>query len=170
MGLIDPKWDLSAQWGEWDKVKNKEWEARCMEVYAAMIDDMDQGIGHLVQTLKEKGKLDNTLIFFLQDNGGNYEAIGRSGNIARQDHPTLKPFDADHITTAMWPKQTRDGYPVLTGPAVMPGGADTYIAYGQGWANVSNTPFRMYKHFVHEGGISTPLIAHWPAGISRKGE
>jgi arylsulfatase len=56
------------------------------------------------------------------------------------------------------------------GPKVMPGPEDTYIAYGQGWANVSNTPFREYKHWVHEGGISTPLIAHWPRGISAKGE
>ena len=47
----------------------------------------------------------------------------------------------------------------------MPGPPDTYIAYGRGWANVSNTPFREYKHWVHEGGISTPLIVHWPAGI-----
>ena len=52
----------------------------------------------------------------------------------------------------------------------MPGPADTYIGYGRGWANVSNTPFREYKHWVHEGGISTPLIAHWPAGIAGRGE
>jgi len=52
------------------------------------------------------------------------------------------------------------------GPGVMPGGPDTYVAYGLGWANVSNTPFREYKHWVHEGGISTPLIAHWPEGIA----
>jgi arylsulfatase len=53
----------------------------------------------------------------------------------------------------------------------MPGGADTYIAYGRGWAQVSNTPFREYKHWTHEGGISTPLIAHWPTGVaaSRRG-
>jgi arylsulfatase len=56
------------------------------------------------------------------------------------------------------------------GPQAMPGPADTYIAYGEGWANVSNTPFREYKHWVHEGGIATPLIAHWPAGITAKGE
>jgi arylsulfatase A-like enzyme len=56
------------------------------------------------------------------------------------------------------------------GTVPMPGPADTFIAYGQSWANVSNTPFRYYKHFVHEGGISTPLIAHWPAGIKRRGE
>ena len=50
----------------------------------------------------------------------------------------------------------------------MPGPTDTYIAYGKNWANVSNTPFREYKHWVHEGGISSPLIAHWPKGITSK--
>src|SRR6185437_12017381 len=52
----------------------------------------------------------------------------------------------------------------------MPGPADTYVAYGRGWANVSNAPFREYKHWVHEGGVSTPLIAHWPNGIAARGE
>ena len=68
------------------------------------------------------------------------------------------------------PPQTRDGYPVRQGPNVIPGPYDTFVAYGRGWANVSNTPFREYKHWVHEGGISTPLIAHWPAGITAKDE
>ncbi len=54
-------------------------------------------------------------------------------------------------------------------PGVPPGGPDSYLSYGLPWANASNTPFRRYKHWVHEGGISSPLIAHWPAGISRKG-
>ena len=62
------------------------------------------------------------------------------------------------------PAQTRDGYPIRMGPKAMPGPNDTYVAYGRGWATVSNTPFREYKHWVHEGGISTPLIAHWPPG------
>jgi arylsulfatase len=65
----------------------------------------------------------------------------------------------------MIPKQTRDGFPMRQGYGVMPGAADTYVAYGEGWANVSNTPFREFKHWVHEGGISSPLVAHWPAGI-----
>ncbi len=65
----------------------------------------------------------------------------------------------------MIPKQSRDGSPVRQGYGVIPGAADTYISYGEGWGNVSNTPFREYKHRVHEGGISTPLIVHWPAGI-----
>ena len=43
-------------------------------------------------------------------------------------------------------------------------------SYGQAWANASNTPFRKYKHWVHEGGIATPLVVHWPHGIAAKGE
>jgi len=66
------------------------------------------------------------------------------------------------------PRQTREGYPVIGGKEVLPGPVDTYISYGKSWANVSNTPFREYKHWVHEGGISTPLIAHWPKGIQRR--
>ena len=77
--------------------------------------------------------------------------------------------DQQHDST---PKRTRDGFPVRQGLGVMPGGPDTYVAYGRGWAQVSNTPFREYKHWTHEGGISTPLIAHWPAGMKtgRSGE
>jgi arylsulfatase len=80
----------------------------------------------------------------------------------------MKP--EDFATAGSVPKQTRDGFPVRMGPKVIPGPADTYVAYGRGWANVSNTPFREYKHWVHEGGISTPLIAHWPKGIRAQGE
>lgn len=172
LGLIDPKWDLSPQYGEWERVKDKQWEIRCMEVYAAMLDRMDQNIGRIVKTLHEQDLTDNTLVLYLQDNGGNWERIGRDPktNPSRADHPTLVPLPADYIQTEMRPRQTRDGWPMLDGRNVLPGPADTYIAYGQAWGNVSNTPFREYKHWVHEGGISTPLIAYWPDGIHRKGE
>jgi arylsulfatase len=173
MGLIDPNWKLTEQAEDWSAVEHKAWEIRCMEVYAAMIDRMDQNIGRIVQTLRDNGQLDNTLILFLQDNGGCAETLGRkpAGDlVARPSGPTLPPLAADVLQLDMIPKQTRDGYPVVQGPGILPGPADTYIAYGRGWANVSNTPFREYKHWVHEGGISTPLIAHWPQGISRHGE
>ena len=88
----------------------------------------------------------------------------------RADRPTLPPIPADTLPAALVPPQTRDGYPVRQGPNVMPGPYDTYVGYGPGWANTSNTPFREYKHWVHEGGISTPLVAHWPKGIPAKGE
>ncbi len=173
MGLIDPEWNLTQDADNWDLVEHKEWESACMEVYAAMVDRMDQGIGKIVKKLEEQHQLDNTLIFFLQDNGGCAELLGRNPkeNLAkRADGPTLSPMSPADLQNDMIPKQSRTGYPVLQGPVVLPGSADTYIAYGRGWANVSNTPFREYKHWVHEGGISTPLIAHWPKGIPRKGE
>lgn len=167
LGLLDERWKVSPQAGDWSKVENKAWETRCMEVFAAMLDCMDQGIGRLVETLKKNGQFENTLILFLQDNGGCAEGMGRNGpNKPRADAPTLAPLAKDYLQPDMIPKQTRDGYPMRQGQGVMPGGADTYIGYGQAWANVSNTPFREYKHWEHEGGISTPLIAHWPKGIA----
>jgi arylsulfatase len=169
LGVIDPGWEMSPGAGKWADVKNKEWEARCMEVYAAMIDCMDQGIGRIVAELERQKQLDNTLIFFLQDNGGCAELMGRSPDVARADKPTLPPMKPTDLVPAIKPAQTRDGWPILTGRLVMPGPPDTYIAYGREWANVSNTPFREYKHWVHEGGISTPLIAHWPARIKARG-
>jgi arylsulfatase len=176
LGLIDPNQTMSPQAEDWDKVPDKKWEAACMEVYAAMIDRMDQGIGRLIAALRRTGQFEDTLILFLQDNGGCAEPMGRTGNkdhpnIERPDKPTFPAMKPEEFATAgSVPKQTRDGYPIRMGPKAMPGGPDTYVAYGRGWANVSNTPFREYKHWVHEGGISTPLIAHWPHGITTKGE
>jgi len=169
LGVIKPDTELSPAPGKWADVPNKAWEARCMEVYAAMIDRMDQGIGKIIETLKKHGLFENTLIMFMQDNGGCAEGMGRRGNQVRGDKPG-EPMDPAELQRDMIPKKTRDGWPVLMGTKVMPGPADTYIAYGKNWANVSNTPFREYKHWVHEGGISTPLIVHWPAGIKAKNE
>ena len=170
MGLIAADANVAPTVGDWTAVKNKEWEARCMEVYAAMIDRMDQGVGRVVETLKRTGQLDNTLIFFLQDNGGCQEEIGRQAQPPPFNAKTFPVIAKDAIRLDVIPKQTRDGQPMKQGEGVMPGPDGTYIAYGMNWANVSNTPHREYKHFVHEGGISTPLVAHWPAGIQRKGE
>jgi len=168
LGLLDERWKVTPQAGDWSQVENKAWEARCMEVFAAMIDCMDQGIGRLVETLKKNDQYDNTLILFLQDNGGCAEGMGRNGpHKPRAEKPTLPALANDFLQPDMIPKQTRDGFPMRQGNGVMPGGADTYIGYGLNWANVSNTPFREYKHWEHEGGISTPLIAHWPKGIAK---
>ncbi len=168
LGVIRSNWQLSEIAGNWDSVKDRAWEARCMEVYAAMVDRMDQGIGRLIERLKQTHQWDNTVIFFLQDNGGCAEQMGRTP-LANAPTGTPSPMGPDDLQHKTWPPmQTRDGRWVRQGPGVMPGPADTYIAYGRGWANVSNTPFREYKHWVHEGGISTPLIVHWPAGIPKR--
>lgn len=173
MGLLDKRWSLSEDAEKWDAVKNREWELENMEVYAAMIDSMDQGIGKIVNALKETNQFDDTLVLYLQDNGGCAEGLGRVARgdmVSRLESPSLPAMKATDLQTKMIPDQTRDGFPTLMGPGVMPGPDGTYIAYGRGWANVSNTPFREYKHWVHEGGISTPLIAHWPKGIKGRGK
>lgn len=175
LGLVDEKWGRNPLVWDWNtKVKDKKWESANMEVYAAMVDSMDQGIGRVCESLKSTGQFENTLIFYMQDNGGCAENYGRkmhkNGPPKRPVSPTLRPLEPDSLQPDMNPVQTRDGYPVRMGYGVMPGPEDTLIGYGEGWANVSNTPFRLYKHYVHEGGIATPLIAHWPDGIDRSGE
>lgn len=176
LGVIDA--DAVEEWPipqNWIDTNTWEWDRANMEVYAAMVDRMDQGIGRIVAALKATQQYDNTLICFFQDNGGCAEPLGRrtppkKGSQVRLDRPSLAALPVDTLQVDMIPKQTRDGYPIRQGPDAMPGPADTYIAYGKAWATVSNTPFREYKHWCHEGGISTPLIAHWPAAIDRQGE
>jgi arylsulfatase len=138
--------------------ENPKWEtldadrkadlARRMAIYAAMVTAMDRAIGRVIDDLKANGELNNTLIIFLSDNGACAE---------------WDPF----------------GFDINSGPknilhkgndlAAM-GSASTYHSYGSGWANAGNTPFRLYKHSCHEGGIRTPCIVHWPQGISARGE
>jgi arylsulfatase len=177
MGLIEDGWKITPKDSRapaWKDAKNKEWEIKLMEVYAAMVDRLDQGVGTIVAALKESDQYDNTLIFFLADNGGCAEGMGRRGGTQYRDNEPekLKPMAKDALQLDMIPRRTRDGRVVKQGTEVMTGGADTYHGYGLSWANASNTPFREYKHWVHEGGISSPLIAHWPKGIdtSRHGK
>jgi len=142
MGIIDKAWPLTPRdpkVAAWDKVgqdKKKDLLLK-MEIYAAMIDRMDHGIGRVIDKLREIDALDNTLVLFLSDNGGNWEGGPWGWN---------------------WGKGT-------------PGRSSNFwCSYGMSWGNLSNTPFRLYKHWVHEGGIATPLIAHWPAVIGQKGK
>jgi arylsulfatase A-like enzyme len=169
IGSIE-NWALSKAPRLWKDCPEKEkaWELRCMEVYAAMIDSMDQGIGRIVSTLKKNGQFDNTLILFFQDNGGCHESYGRGGQGNKETD--IIPMAKDELQRRMVPRRSRDGRPVKMGKSFMPGPTNTFIAYGMYWANVSNTPFREYKTRNHEGGISTPLIAHWPKGIKGKNE
>ena len=169
IGLVKENCKLSPAVNKgWENETEKEWRVRCMEVYAAMVDSMDQGIGRITGELKRRGEFDNTLVFYMQDNGGCAEKYGLRANNAKNLKPR-EAMDKDELQTLMTPRYTRAGLPVLTGH-VMPGPATTAIGYDQPWANVSNTPFREYKHWVHEGGISTPLVVHWPAGIAAKNQ
>ena len=134
----------------WEDVPDQQWEARRMEVYAAQVATMDAAIGRILASLESAGCADNTIVMFLSDNGGCAEEMPLGwGNNAM-------PFA----------RETPDGRPVRRGntPDIVPGPADTFASYGKSWANLSNTPFREYKHWVHEGGIATPLVVRWPDG------
>lgn len=172
MGLIKDDWQLTETVGDWSEVPEEQvaWEERCMEVYAAMIFQMDRGIGKVVQTLKDTGQYENTLILYLHDNGGCHENMGRRARNNREGLTLREPYGKDELQTKMIPDHSRAGLPVRQGVNVMPGPSETYHGYGWNWANVSNTPFRLHKSTVHEGGIATPLIAHWPKGITKHGE
>jgi arylsulfatase len=122
---------------------------------------MDKGIGSILDTLEETGQLENTLVFFMSDNGACAEVLPLDGSAEafkkkRPDLERLKPRNGSELQ-------------VGNEPAIVPGPEDTYASYGRAWANLSNTPFRLYKRWTHEGGISTPLIVHWPAGQLNNG-
>ena len=119
--------------------------SRRMAVYASMIEKMDANIGRIVQRLQQQGQLDNTLVIALSDNGGNFEGgvYGQTGGM--NDGPPLTGANLENMGLSGQP----------------------YVWLGGGWAHVSNTPFRLFKHYDHNGGIGTPFIVHWPQGVSR---
>ncbi|MEM9148424.1 MAG: arylsulfatase [Pseudomonadota bacterium] len=151
-GILRSPWDISPRDCEvrpWESMEMPDWEASKMAAYAAMVDRMDQSIGRMVAALDRLGQRENTLILFLSDNGGCAEFMAEDG------------------WAKFFPDTLQDGRRIAMGnrPGLRPGGALTYQSYDRPWANVSNAPFRLFKHYVHEGGISTPLIAHWPGRI-----
>lgn len=140
LGIIDQDWQMAEmdndvkKWEEMNKAEKQEMAKR-LAIYAAQIDDMDQGVGQIIESLKETGQFENTLIMFLSDNGGTMEFISRGD----------KSFEAL-------------------------GTASSYESVRKPWATASNTPFRKFKQWVHEGGIATPLIMHWPNRIKSHGD
>ncbi|MCH7989783.1 MAG: arylsulfatase [Planctomycetes bacterium] len=124
------------KWSELTE-QQRAFQSSKMAIHAAMIDRVDREIGRVLDQLRAMHAFENTLIFFLSDNGASAEIMVRN-----------------------------DGHD----PEAAPGSAATYLCLGPGWSTTCNTPFRRHKTWVHEGGISTPLIAHWPKGIAAKGE
>ena len=156
----------------WENEPLKDWQVRRMEVYAAMIDIMDQGIGRIISALEQKGELENTIIFYMHDNGGCAEPLDsdQPEKPLTEEQKKGKAYSFDSVFIGKKPVYNRAGAFIRSGKPVMPGNDNTWVAYGEEWANVSNTPFRLYKHWAHEGGIATPLIVHWPKGIKAKAE
>ena len=125
-----------------------------MEIFAAMIDSADQGIGRVVATLEQMGKLENTLFIVTADNGGN--SLGAQGGAVNSFE---KRFGKDNDTAVLDRILSEKKF----------GGEETYIAYPTGWAQVSNTPFRQYKRYTMNGGIRVPFVLHWPAALATGG-
>ena len=158
-GLVDEKWEISPRDADsppWDDVVDPDWQDIRMAAYAAQIDRMDQGVGRILAALRSSGVVDNTLIMFLSDNGGCAEFLAEDGSMPQP---------------ARYGGVNPDGTPVVVGniPGLRPGGPQTFMSYDLPWANASNTPFRRFKRWTHEGGISTPLIMSWPSRIQESG-
>ncbi|MGM0377409.1 MAG: arylsulfatase [Bacteroidota bacterium] len=150
MGLIDKnKYPLpeNSSGRSWEECERKDYEAANMAVHAAMIDRVDQGVGQIVNKLKETGQYENTIIMVLSDNGASYERGYPPG------------FDR--------PRFTRDSVMIDYG-SENPGSETTWNYIGEAWASASNTPFRYWKMESYHGGIATPFIVHWPAELNNK--
>lgn len=158
LGIVPEDTALSARstwqnYGETATGTNPAWDslpeerrldlARRMAIYAAMVDRLDQQIGRVIADLKVANELDNTLIIFTSDNGACFEWDPFGFDIKSGNENQLHKGDAIESM----------------------GGPGTYHSVGSGWANASNTPWRQYKHFNHEGGIASPGIVHWPQGL-----
>ncbi len=159
-GVLDPKWKITSRpeyIPAWEDAPHKDWEDLKMAVYAAQVDRMDRAVGRIMDKTRELDVEDNTLVMFISDNGGCAATISEN------------PTGGKQLLYATLP--TVDGKPIRMGdrPDIRPGPADTHQAYDVWWANASNSPFRMYKNWAHEGGISTPFIIHWPDRLRRRG-
>jgi arylsulfatase len=149
--------ERDAQAPAWETVGNPEWQAELMAVYAAQVTAMDRAIGVAVDALRRNGQLDDTLIVFLSDNGGCAEFLREDGESGK------------------WPEiyslPTRNGGICKVGNSrdKRPGPSETFMSYELPWANASNTPFRKFKAWTHEGGIRSPFVACWPAGLPAGG-
>jgi len=145
----------------WEDEPYKQWQSHRMEVFGAMVEQMDAGIGRIMQTLKDVGADENTIVIFLSDNGGSaeghlYNTIERWGKPWKSKLiPELAP-NGEKMKAGDWPDEPL-------------GGPTTFGSYGVKWANLSNAPFQRHKSWLHEGGISTPFIVRWPAQIANTG-
>lgn len=136
---LSPRDPEARAWADVPEKERDDWDLR-MAMYAAMIDRMDRGIGQVLDAVRRSGTEENTLVLFLSDNGASAEFLDS------------------------WPNPARGHKP---GSVV--GTRESHKCLEVGWANAANTPFREHKMWVHEGGISAPLIARWPAGIAARG-
>lgn len=149
LGLLDPEETpvaTNASGRAWENEPDKAFQAANMEVHAAMVDCVDQGIGRIIQKMKADGVFDNTIIIFTSDNGASSENYS-IGDFDRHD-------------------RTRSGEKVIHDSRT-PGDQLSYNYLHTGWAGAVNTPFRYWKTTQFHGGTAAPTIIHWPKGIAK---
>ncbi len=156
LGIIDlARWPLPEKEPSvvpWETVSHKAWHVRNMALYAAMVEHMDRAVGRMVAALRDTNKLNNTLILYCHDNGACSEHL--SGDAWSTARNVIAKAKARGESIAVG-----DHYDVpMGGPA-------TFGSVGRHWAHAQNTPLRRFKANVHNGGVVTPAIVHWPAGL-----
>jgi arylsulfatase len=142
-GYVNKKWDSLSP-------AEKKAQARYMEIYAGMVENLDHNIGLLIQHLKDIGEYDNTFIMFQSDNGAEGWPIDSGADPTATD--TANAADPVYSTLG-----TDNGLQNAK-----------RLQYGLRWAEVSATPFRLTKGYSGEGGVSTPLIVHLPGQTAQK--
>ncbi|MAT69716.1 MAG: hypothetical protein CMJ58_09345 [Planctomycetaceae bacterium] len=138
----------------WDRLpqQRRDYLAEKMAVHAAMVDCVDQGVGEIIEALRQSGQLENTLVLVLSDNGASPEIPGGPG------------YDRYSATRDGWPA-LREAELQLPENRGKLGTQESYAGIGSQWASAANTPLRYWKMESYDGGCRTPLIAHWPAGL-----
>lgn len=144
----------------WDELSDLQRQtfARYMEIFAGMVDSVDQSVGRLREHLQALGEWENTIIVFTSDNGGSREG---------QEDGTSQYFRTLLVQTGI---DTLEDVEVDHARLDLMGGPQTLPHYPMGWAMASNTPFRLYKINTHQGGHQVPFIVHWPAGLEGSSE
>jgi arylsulfatase A-like enzyme len=127
--------------------------SRFMEVFAGFLSHTDHHLGRLLDFLRERGELDNTIIMVISDNGASAEG-----------GPTGTTNEAQFFNNA--PESLEDSLALIDEI----GGPKTFNHYPWGWTWAGNTPFRRWKRETYRGGVSDPFLVHWPKGIKAKGE
>jgi arylsulfatase len=145
----------------WSEVPDEQRQlfARFQEVYAAMVDNIDQNLGRLLATVEALGELDNTVVVFTSDNGGTAEggAVGTRSYFSQFAQVVLQRPLPD-----AWPRDVARDPDLIGGPRAA-------VHYPRGWGMASNTPFRLYKGNTFAGGVRVPFIISWPAGLAERG-
>ena len=142
--VLPPNYEEVKPWNTLTAEEKKK-EARKMELYAGMVDNLDYNIGRLIQHLKDIGEYENTFILFMSDNGAAKEDFYYNENYG--------PFIREHFN---------DDYENM-------GQANSFISYGPQWAEAGSSPFRYFKGYTTEGGMIAPMIMAGPS-VKRKNE